>query len=221
MSNKLHLDPHILMFVSLILLMLVYPVFVDAQGHVPRLLLNGFFFLILITGVWIAGATRPKYFWAAIAMAGLSFLAITVAYFKPVFPYLPIAHLVMLIFLLMISLGMLVYVMRTGVITMHKIVAAGSVYLLFGLVWANAYFLLDTVKPNSFIYDSGSSQSPLNDFSTYVYYSFVTLTNLGFGDITPRTVTARIWTTLEAVCAQLYLTILVARLVGLHIAHRD
>ena len=52
-----------------------------------------------------------------------------------------------------------------------------------------------------------------------VYYSFVTLTTLGYGDIVPIAPSARALATLEAITGQLYLTVLVARLVGLHITH--
>ena len=52
-----------------------------------------------------------------------------------------------------------------------------------------------------------------------LYYSIVTLTTLGYGDITPRTPPARMFAAMEAVTGQIYLTVLVARLVGMHIAH--
>lgn len=53
------------------------------------------------------------------------------------------------------------------------------------------------------------------------YFSFATLTTLGFGDILPRTPVARVLATLEAVTGQIYLTVLIARLVGLHIVHAN
>ncbi len=51
------------------------------------------------------------------------------------------------------------------------------------------------------------------------YFSFETLTTLGYGDIVPRSPAARMLATIEAVMGQIYLTVLIARLVGLHIAH--
>ncbi len=67
------------------------------------------------------------------------------------------------------------------------------------------------------IIDDSSAGDWVNQLS---YYSFVTLTTLGFGDISPLTVAARRLTTAEAVVGQLFLTIFIARLVGLHLAER-
>ena len=59
------------------------------------------------------------------------------------------------------------------------------------------------------------------DDSVYYYFSFVTMTTLGYGDIVPTVPFARVVATLQAVVGQMYLTALVARLVGLHIAHTN
>ena len=53
----------------------------------------------------------------------------------------------------------------------------------------------------------------------YLYYSFVTLTTLGFGDLTPATLGARVLTGVEAVSGQLFLAVLIARLIGMHVVH--
>ena len=55
----------------------------------------------------------------------------------------------------------------------------------------------------------------------FTYYSYVTLTTLGYGDITPKTPTAKYLATLEAIIGQLYLAVLIARLVGLYIAQEQ
>lgn len=84
-----------------------------------------------------------------------------------------------------------------------------AVYLLFALVWAVSYGLFTQLAPGSF--------QPEREFtwSTALYFSLTTLTTLGFGDITPVSPLARIWTTLEAVFGQLYIAVLVARMVAL------
>jgi hypothetical protein len=70
--------------------------------------------------------------------------------------------------------------------------------------------------PGSFIV---SNEDVSRTGGNFLYYSFVTLTTLGYGDITPASSPARSLSTLEAVTGQLYIAILVARLVGLHIVH--
>jgi hypothetical protein len=110
-------------------------------------------------------------------------------------------------------------------VTLNTIWAALCVYLLLGVLWANVFSLLDTVQPGSFHFSfvegdqrelmrlgGGNSVYPL-------YYSFVTMTTLGYGDIVPITVATRMLAAVEALTGQLYLAVLVARLVGLHVSH--
>ena len=85
--------------------------------------------------------------------------------------------------------------------------------------------MIDVLDPGSFAFAfAGDTETWRLQFgggnSGYaLYYSFVTLTTLGYGDIAPVTMPARMLASLEAMTGQVYLAILVARLVGLHIAH--
>lgn len=98
-------------------------------------------------------------------------------------------------------------------------------YLLTGIVFAAGYALL--VEFNSAAINTGTSaEFPDRNMrfgdettATTLYFSFVTLTTLGFGDITPVSMPARMLTTAEALIGQLYLVVIVARLVGLHITN--
>ena len=91
-----------------------------------------------------------------------------------------------------------------------------SIYLLLGLVWAFAYAVLERFEPGSV---RGSAESLL-DLQQLLAFSFVTLTTLGYGDVVPVTLRARVLASAEAIAGQLYLAVLVARLVGLHLAQR-
>jgi hypothetical protein len=114
------------------------------------------------------------------------------------------------------------YVLRDDRITADKIYAAICVYLLAGYGWAFAYALLEESDPGAF---SGPVAVEAGDHTGRImglrYFSFVTLTTVGYGDIVPRSPAARTMATLEAVMGQLYLVALVGRLVGLHIVHSD
>ena len=116
------------------------------------------------------------------------------------------------------------YVLRSGKVTRDRIAAALCVYLLLGFIWAQAYILMEAVQPGSFTSNSEPTVTETRtasiNFDAY-YYSFVTLTTLGYGDITPVHHVARAFAVLEAVIGPLYLAILIARLVGLHIAQQD
>jgi len=97
-------------------------------------------------------------------------------------------------------------------------------YLLLGFLWANVYSLVEVADRDSFALahveagGDGSLRFRGAQTAYAVYYSFVTLTTLGYGDVTPLSTPARIFAVLEAVLGQIYLAVLVARLVGLHIA---
>ncbi|MCX6357447.1 MAG: ion channel, partial [Candidatus Aureabacteria bacterium] len=96
-----------------------------------------------------------------------------------------------------------------------KIYAAISCYLLLGIFWALIYALTEEIDPTSFgrvMPQWGGS------FSDLIYFSFCTLTTLGYGDLVPHTAVTQTLSYLEAVSGQLFVAILIARLVGLNIA---
>ena len=120
-----------------------------------------------------------------------------------------------LIAVLMISWILLLQIFRrAGPITAVSVQAAIAVYLLFGLGWANAYLLVMQRNPHSFQSTVGLSSS---SSAEWYYYSYVTLTTLGYGEITPLTRIARALAAGEAVTGQLYLAVLIARLIGMEI----
>ncbi len=104
-------------------------------------------------------------------------------------------------------------------ITINQLVGASCIYLLLGIIWTILYSNLYFFEPDSF---SGLETSHELHFSEFMYYSYVTLTTLGFGDITPLSAFAKTLSFTQAITGQLYLTIMVAGLVGKAISlHRD
>jgi hypothetical protein len=97
-------------------------------------------------------------------------------------------------------------------ITAETIKGAISVYFLMGFFWAFLYSLVLLVNPGAFSFQTGTFE-----YSSLTYFSFTTLTTLGYGDFTPVSWMARNLTILESTFGQIYLTVLIARLVGLHI----
>lgn len=106
-------------------------------------------------------------------------------------------------------------VLFTGAIDSNKIVGAICIYLLMGLIWALMYLFLAQAIPGAF---NGLEQLVWYDnFANVAYYSFVTLTTLGYGDISPVTPIARFLVYMEAVVGVFYMAILVASLIGVSI----
>ncbi len=106
-------------------------------------------------------------------------------------------------------------VLRRGPITTRRIQGAIAVYLLLGFIWAQAYELLALWHPGAFT-GAVDGSGPL----PWTYYSFVTLTTMGYGDIMPVHPLARAAAVLEALTGQLYLAIMLARLVSLELQSR-
>ncbi len=118
------------------------------------------------------------------------------------------ASLLSLVLLFLVVLGQ---TFRSGPITLHRIQGAVAAYVLLGAIWAVAYFLVELLHPGSF-----SGPVRVEDGAQgWLYFSFVTLTTVGYGDVLPVQPIARSLAMLEAVTGPLYLTILLARLVSL------
>ena len=104
-------------------------------------------------------------------------------------------------------------------ISPNRIVGAICVYLLLGVIWSIAYSIVEFSQPGSF---KGLTEllSPLWSMD-WIYFSFVTITTLGYGDITPLTQTARSLSFAEAIVGQFYIAVLVAGLVSAYISAKQ
>src|SRR5262245_27890460 len=105
--------------------------------------------------------------------------------------------------------------LRAGVVNPERILAALDAYLLAGLVFGIAYRVVDQLWPSSF-----GGTRPLG-LAQAIYFSFGTLATLGYGDVVPVSEPARGLAILEGVSGQMYLAVLVARLVSLYSQQRD
>jgi hypothetical protein len=97
-------------------------------------------------------------------------------------------------------------------------------YLLLGMAWGVLYSMLDTGRPGSFqIGDrlAEQAQAEHSRIPLFTYYSFITLTTVGYGDVTPLSTPARTCAWLEALTGQFYLAVLVAGLVGALLAKKS
>lgn len=110
---------------------------------------------------------------------------------------------------------LLIYIFTSQAISLDQILGSISIYFLLGHGFSLTFFSLETLVPGSFAGLSVNSKGP-----DLMYYSFVTLTTLGYGDILPVSLQARSLAALEAVTGVLYVAILVARLIGLYEPHR-
>ena len=165
--------------------------------------------LAAAVGTWRARVTRIVLLCIVAALA--AWLALHVARFGPGSALAPAllgaAGLAMAAFLLSGVLG-------EGSVDAERVCAALCVYLLAGIAFGGVFTALETHAPGSL-----SATRPI-DLDDAVYFSFVTLATLGYGDIVPAAPATRSLAVLEAVFGQLYLAVLIARLVSLYARER-
>jgi hypothetical protein len=138
---------------------------------------------------------------------------------RPSPPIYVLANLATLAFLLLTMVECFRQIASTNNMTGNRIVGAICVYLLLGVIWSVCYALLEFLIPNSF---SGLTETTATNWDPdWIYYSFVTLTTLGYGDILPVTFLARALAYMEAVVGQFYIAILVAGLVSAYISEKQ
>jgi voltage-gated potassium channel len=141
----------------------------------------------------------------------------------PPFPK-PAVFAASLVFLSFLTLVMLHEVLREQRVTTDTLVGAVCAYVLLGVTWGAAYALIAITSPHAFeISDTLASaahwappHSPLTPLLQY--YSFATLSTVGYGDMSPISAAARSLSVLESLVGPLYLAILISRLVGMHVA---
>jgi hypothetical protein len=112
-------------------------------------------------------------------------------------------------------------IFKKETVSFDTIAASLCAYLLMALAWGVLYTLIERVHPGSFIYASKPDADLTSHHTLTVYFSFVVLSTLGLGDILPVANGVRMLVASEAIMGQIYLAVLVARLVGMHITHQQ
>ncbi len=123
-----------------------------------------------------------------------------------------------ILFLIYTTIITLNHVLKDEEVTSDTLYGAICVYILIGLTWGGFYLIINVLQPGSFYIDASQNIDNVINGADLIFHSYVTLTTLGYGDITPVTSHARSLAFLEAIVGQLYLAILVARLVGLYLS---
>lgn len=197
-----------------LLLFVVAPLY--KPGPVGTLVLQAAFTLVLVSGVLAATRHRMLTYISAVLVCGG--VAFRWAHAILETDWLKTASLSMtVVSLVLLCAAILVHVMREGPITVHRIEGAIGAYMLLGLTWAQAYELLLSVCPDAIRMADGLPPTMGN----VLYFSFITLTTIGYGDITPVHPFARSLVMMEGLTGQLFPAILIARLVSMELYHRQ
>ncbi len=203
------------LFGALLFLLIMLPLAHDLGMHDARGVRAIIYSVTLLVGVWsLKGGGR---FFAVGIMLALVGVALNVVSVEFEWPIIRRASNITLIGFLLVAISYSLKQVIFGTqMNANRLVGAICVFLLLGVIWSLAYSLLEQFVPNSF---RGFSPGfgPGSD-SGWLYFSFVTLTTLGYGDITPVTAMARSLSYMQAVAGQFYVAVLVAGLVSAYIS---
>lgn len=199
---------------AILVFLLVYPFF---ENHrFARSILGVSFTIVLITVAYAASEThqRARITWLLVpALVGNALASVgrtgTSGMYGEVFVLLFLAYSVKLL---------IEFAFKQRRVSSDTIAAALCAYLLVGLAWAMAFAILETAVPGSVSFGSRQQVEPL--LSRCLYFSYVTLTTLGYGDVTPRSGPAGSLAFVEALTGQLFMAVLVARLVAIQTSQR-
>ena len=205
------------LFLCQVLLLVLFP-YLEQPG-LPLVLFRLLGAAAFVSGVYAVSDKRAQWI-AALALAVPAGVLNTVFAFRPD-PQIAVPMLIFTILFLVFTLVSLSRaVLRAERVTHDAIYGGLRVYLLMAIAWAAAYLLLVTIHPGAILMDAARHPNHRMDWFDCVFYSFVTLTSLGYGDIVPMTAQARSLSILEAVSGIMYVAVLIARLVGLHSARK-
>lgn len=195
----------------LLSMILVIPI---AEGFVALQVLMDIFLTAILILLIHSLSERRSHLVIATVLALPMLAALWSLYFSENRDLLLIEYVCGIGFFLYAVIRILGYISRQNEVTGNMIAGAAVVYLLMALMWSFIYRALEMARPGSF----KMVASDIHELLQFTYFSLVTITTVGYGDITPATSLASAMAVLEAIVGQLFLVVAVAWLVGLHAA---
>jgi hypothetical protein len=174
--------------------------------------------LVLLAAV-LAVADRKGVFFIALVLAIPAIVGRWISHFRPDLVPSPVFLVAGLALIAFVVANLLRFVLRAPSVNTEVLCASISAYLMLGLLWTVAYWLVAQVTPNAFAFTTGPKET-MSSFNAF-YFSFITLSTVGYGDITPVSRIARWLAATEAMTGLLYVTVLIARLVSLYFAPKS
>lgn len=204
---------------ALLIFLIGVPVTIDLHLFSAGIIRAIGFSALLAIGLW-SQRSSGRSFSAAVAFVIVGIVLNMLFAYNSQVVFLYGSTLAMLAFLFLATGKAMRQIAIGNNLSANRIIGAVCVYLMLGVIWALCYALLETIVPGSFegIAEHAASASWNPD---WVYFSFVTLTTLGYGDILPQTFSARTLSYFEAIVGQFYLAVLVAGLVGAYLSEKQ
>jgi hypothetical protein len=197
---------------ALALLFFFFPFVEEVKGGdiIVSLLLS----LVLLCAV-LAVADRKRALVIAVALAVPAIAGRWISHFRPDLVPPPVFLTAGLVLIAFVVANLLRFVLRAPSVNVEVLCASISAFLMLGLLWTVAYWLVDQLDPGAFAFNTNEGRQSISGFNAF-YFSFVTLSTVGYGDITPVSKVARMLAAMEAMTGLLYVAVLIARLVALY-----
>ncbi len=221
--------------VTILLLFVLAPLF-NSHAQVTEIWFCAFLSVVITTVYALNFPPRhqpnkkhgSQHLWLGIMLLAINLAAyLTEQSAKPILAIILAALLMNVLFFSYAASAFFMRVFKSQRVTLHIIGGAICIYLFAGIIWGLLYGVIEMLIPHSFnanIFDNGAhlaSKGWLEAFlRNHLYFSFITMTTLGFGDILPLSMPARYLSALQGIFGQIYLSVLVARLVGMHILQK-
>ncbi len=171
--------------------------------------------LVLLSAV-LGVADRKGVFFIALVLAIPAIVGRWINHFRPDLVSPPVFLVTGLALIAFVVANLLRFVLRAPSVNTEVLCASISAYLMLGLLWTVAYWLVAQVNPNALAFNTaGGTKQTMAGFDAF-YFSFITVSTVGYGDITPVSRIARWLAATEAMTGLLYVTVLIARLVSLY-----
>ncbi len=223
--HRLLRQRYLTLLIALLLLFALYP-FIDQEVAETRHV-GMFFAVVLVAGAYAVSHSR-RFLVVAIVLAagmlGVQWLA-HAQHMNPI--TVAISRGFGCLFFLLTAIAILSNVLKSKTVTSDTIYGAICAYLLLGLMWAFLFCMLEVLHPGSLLEGGQPIATGHVEFPQFaminslIYYSLSTLSTMGYGDILPKSGPARAFSNLESISGQMYLAILIARLVAMQIAHSN
>lgn len=209
-KRRIRLGSYAALLLSMIAYLILASIAQEAGGRIPWI--TGVLFPVILFTTIGSAAETPRQLGGLLALGVVVFAVDMLNLQAPAHWVQVLAHLVHILFLILTILLILRHVFRDVAVGADMILGAVCAYLLIGFTFNQIYSLVDTLQPDSF-------KGGISVQQDGGYFSLVTLSTLGYGDMVPVRGLARSIAALEAVVGQLYIAVIVARLVGLHMIH--
>lgn len=207
--------PDRLLFLSLVLMILLHPIL--DRGTLRKLLMEGLIFVPVVLATVRLSQIR-RHLWPTVSLMVMAMVIALLSYVWQSPAVITTKWALLATFFAVTVVGLFDYLRRAREVTKAHLYTAVSIYLLLGMLWFSAYCAIDTYYPGS-ILQGGSALTHRED--QLLYFSLVTLSTIGYGDIVPVGAEVRMLAALEGLFGVLYIAITVAVLVSAFRDQRD